>query len=340
MKRLPLNEPLLTSYPELGQLFSVIDVDNYNSTNWIYSNFFQLYVRHKHITNYVESLPLEFYANLVPSIYYYHINPEIVKSKYKDICEFIISSIDDDYYPLITLDRRLIDGPKIIHPILFYGYDVENNVFFVKDNFQTGKYTFGEFTFPQIIQSYMSMTDGTNFEYSSVIKLIKKNNEVSYPLNVNYILNEMKTYLYSYSYDVKYRCNFMDRHYYMQHPDRSVKYYNMGLYDYYRMVLNHPEEVGGIDIRSYHFFMENKILLKRKVEYYISVKIMEPDKKILDNVDILIKKAEILLFQMIKLRYKYTDKNKDKILNNLLFLESMEEKVYKALILNIEKMNQ
>ena len=57
-KILPISEPLLSAYPEVGQAFSIIDYSDSKSLDWMYSNFVQLYVHHKWRTTYVESIPI------------------------------------------------------------------------------------------------------------------------------------------------------------------------------------------------------------------------------------------------------------------------------------------
>lgn len=91
-KELFVNEPLIGSYPELGHLFSMLDLENESVWEWIYCNFIHIltlpngFTTFKDHWNYLRNCPF-----LRTFSYSVHARDNI---PYKSVRELIIQSID------------------------------------------------------------------------------------------------------------------------------------------------------------------------------------------------------------------------------------------------------
>ena len=97
MKKLIVREPLLSTYPEYGSVFSIIP-DNELSENWMYSNFVQYYVKKNNLfVSGEELLVYKDHVNFistVPTLQHYKISEHILHMFTKEsLIEALILSL-------------------------------------------------------------------------------------------------------------------------------------------------------------------------------------------------------------------------------------------------------
>lgn len=142
-KILPMTMPLVTIYPNFANELSVIS--SYPDTfEWIISNFIQVVSRpYSHsfgFQNYIKS----------PFITYQQIKKDLVMPKWDyDISAFLIDCLNREYYVFMLVDvsklpvsSRYKSGEYYSHDIFIYGYDLEQQLFYIADHFTHGKYAY------------------------------------------------------------------------------------------------------------------------------------------------------------------------------------------------------
>lgn len=304
---LPVSEPVLNAYPEVGQVFSIIDYEDEKSLQWMYSNFVQLYVHHKRRMTYVESLPLHYTAgHKVPTLYHYCFGRQMIDKKYESFCRFLMESISDGYYCSTVLDRFYLSGSANYevqhkyHNTLFYGYDADARIFFGRDN--EGKYIDREYSFDELenayIQGFNSKDPGDNAD--GAVMLVKRMGEVLYQFNVSYLINELEFYLNSYGSELCEHYNVV-HHYRAQIPRVQIKYFNMGVYDYFRAMLTDPEPVGGINVIAAYVLWEHKAFMEKRVKFLIERGYLDRKSDLLDAAICIREKAENIQNMILKI---------------------------------------
>lgn len=307
-KKLPISEPLLCAYPEVGQVFSIIDYEDPKSLEWMFSNFVQLYVHHKRRTTYVESLPLHYTAgHKIPTLFHYCISKKIMEEKYENLLGFIVESLDAGYYVSLMLDRFYLsnsDDYESIHKYhntMFYGYDTEKRIFYGQDN--QGKYIDKEYSFDDVESAYYQGYEcddcGTNAAGS--VMLAERVSNVLYEFNIKYLINELQFYLNSYGSEVC-ECYNVVHHYRAQLPRVEVHYFNLGVYDYFKEMLQDPESVGGIDIIACYVFFEHKSFMKKRVEYLMEKEFLEAETQLCEEAAELENQAQVFLNSILKIK--------------------------------------
>ena len=330
-KKLPIAEPLISAYPEVGQVFSIIDYDDPKSLKWMFSNFVQLYVHHKRRMTYVESLPLHYTAgHKVPTLFHYCISKNIIEKKYENLLDFIVESINDGYYVSMMLDRFYLSNSEDYesvhkyHNTLFYGYDMERRIFYGQDN--QGKYINKEYSFEDVefayYQGYKCEDCGNNAAGS--IMLAERVTNVLYQFNLKYLINELEFYLNSYGSEICENYN-MVHHYRAQLPRVEVRYFNLGVYDYFKEMMQNPENVGGIDVIACYVFYEHKAFMEKRVEFLKEKGYLSAETQLCEEAAVIEENAQIFLNAVLKYLEIPQDEIAKKVAALLNVLELLDE---------------
>ena len=305
-KKLPVSNPILSAYPELGQTFSIIDYDDPESLAWMFSNFVQIYVHRGRRTTYTESLPLHYTAgHKIPTLYHYCIGKKMIEKKYESLSAFLVESVDAGYYASLILDRYYLSSSfnyhrvHKYHNILIYGYNTEKKVFYGRDN--EGPYVDIVYSFKEIESAYEKGYECEDFgnNAAGAVILAERMKNVLYEFNVNYLINELEFYLRSYGSEVCAGYNPV-RHYRAQLPRVQIKYFNMGVYDYFREMLRDPESTGGVDLIACYVFYEHKCFMKKRVEYLISQEYLDETTLLREKAEEIEKHAHIFFHAVLK----------------------------------------
>ncbi|RGF38723.1 hypothetical protein DW050_11945, partial [Ruminococcus sp. AF42-10] len=189
MKKLIVREPLLSTYPEYGSVFSIIP-DNELSENWMYSNFVQYYVKKNNLfVSGEELLVYKDHVNFistVPTLQHYKISEHILHMFTKEsLIEALIDFLDNDFYIILLLDRSYIRESRnykkspFVHMTLIYGYDEDNEDFYIADNNNYGKYDFLQYKFEDVANAFKAM-NYNDFRDTQTINLIRPFNHIHY----------------------------------------------------------------------------------------------------------------------------------------------------------------
>lgn len=138
-KILPFVMPITDCYPATSEASGILFADPFIS-NWMFNNFIQIFqVEGNNAIDYYD-----FAIDNNPFLSYNEINYSFIKHNWKSLKAYIISCINDDYYVRLfnnTSKNPLYEMKKEIqHDLLIYGYNDTDQIFYVADHFNSGKF--------------------------------------------------------------------------------------------------------------------------------------------------------------------------------------------------------
>ena len=309
-KKLFVRNPKINCYTPYGILFSILPK---SMELWVYNNFIQL----------IYSQEWKIYAfaghqlliNRCPALDYYKYPDSFVISR-NILKEQIKHSIDDDMYLLVWVDRYFLpmasEYMKWHHPheLFIYGYNDIENLVYIADNLQDGKYIYTSCSFSDIDLGHFSLND--NFDFRN-IQLFKLNDKVDYPLDIEQITYSLQCFLASQKFF------YINKEHDMQ--------YGIKLFD---KLINDIEN-GNVDIRVFHLLYEHLYIMVRRVNYLLK-------KGFLYNKGINISIYEFMRNEMLNLRnfvIKCILKNEvdtGRIVERIQIIKTLEEKEFNKLL--------
>lgn len=263
---LPIDEPILKTWPEEGFLTSIIRRKD-TSYDWIINSFVQTSAYlHEEKDNEVRIsyLPAgkHHYAvnrfDFCPFISKYCINTEMVDNLY---C-FVKKMIIQNYYVSLYVDQffRLGDEEayygKMVHPLFIYGYDDYTKKIYSLDNFNNFKFDKKELDVDTLLKGYALVKKNKPFLYRIYMYMV---NDKNYVFDIKYLINQMEDYRNgedSTSYAGRYKDNKV----------YGISCY-MVLLDY--LVKVKEKDFHYIDLRSFAFIIEHKELMLKRVHYLV-----------------------------------------------------------------------
>ena len=275
LKLLNVKNPILSTFPEYGSVFSIIP-QNELSENWMYSNFVQYYVKRNNL--FLSGEELLIYRNHVnflshvPTLQHYKVCEDIlIKLTDKSLLDTLIHFIDEEFYIILLLDRSFISQSinykksPLVHLTLIYGYDEKKRVFYIADNNNYGKYDFMQYNFDDVINAFRAM-NYNDFRDTKTINLVRPFNHIYYSFDLKYLIKEFNFYLESYDFKNTYLKNwnpYNPLNY--GHDKEFIEYYNLGVYEYLKELLGCEDKY--IGIQPFHFIWENKKFMLRRIEF-------------------------------------------------------------------------
>ncbi|RAI89552.1 hypothetical protein DET54_11420 [Paenibacillus pabuli] len=254
MKTLRMNnEPYINTYNIYGTTCSIASHDS-RIWPWIYNNFIQI--------RYVPDWNSYFFDNhhlifdTCPLYSKYRIPRSMLQMKWNSIKEFIIESIDLNLYVYLYIDRFHLSVSKSykknrnsLHEILIYGYDSDQEIFYVADNLLEGKYIRTECTYNEIELGYMGVYSDNDF-FTSVTLLEKRDEDFTF--RVKQVKDLLQNYLTS-----------------KETSDLAFKEERIFGFEAWKSFYTNLIANQVIDRRAFHFFWEHKKVMTDRVRYLI-----------------------------------------------------------------------
>jgi len=160
---LSMQDPLISSYPNYGHIFSIIGSKTKDYIPWVYNHFVQLYVPN----NFDDGIRIDYATpsilKSIPWIETNQINRKVISSKWNDIVDFLRDYINCNYYVYALYNVGKITAYKSKefwhHDALIYGYDDDKKIFYFADNFKNGKYSLGIVSYEEIRNANKSFNE-------------------------------------------------------------------------------------------------------------------------------------------------------------------------------------
>lgn len=321
-KKLPIMEPIVNTYTSYGALFSILPKSAFS---WVMNNFIQL--------NFVyewNMATFDYHRMLMsncPSIDYYEETEEMLMQRKEGIREAIVNGINRNDYLFIYGDRYYIRAAAeygkyhVPHEIFVYGYDLNENLVYIADNFQQGKFIFTSCTFDELTDAYSKMDSDISFLHT--VRYLKVHDNEYCKLNIRQIINGLEAYVNSYeSFDI------------LGNPPKRI--YGVEVIDYIlSQVLN--ANGGEIDIRFFHLLYEHKLLMEKRVNHLIEFNYIQASDIDIDRY----KELKLTTLSLRNLVIKYNilrDKDlQDRIYNKLKMIQQIDIEMLSHLIWVLKK---
>lgn len=200
-KILPYEKAVLTTWPEDCFLFSILSNVKYGY-NWIADSNIQIVLTHDTI-NYYPSRKQHFFQNEfdnIPFINKYSIDRRLLYSFENDFGKIIKKAVDEGFYISGLFNRRVLTEnivSNLNHVCYIYGYDEEENVVYMNDNFFNGINSYEKISFDRVKKAFeVALSEKVTLLGNKVVNFYRLNTDMEYQLNKDKIKKGMLDYLY------------------------------------------------------------------------------------------------------------------------------------------------
>lgn len=247
---LPIATPQVHGYTHHAHQLSIVSADD-KVLPWFYSNYIQLYSWGGQICDpLVDFFSYDGRYPRFPALNGNWLTKEFLAKARIDILEFIIDSIDSNYYVEIIVDEYYIPNKSMYkvesftHANLIYGYDKDSRIFHLIGFDKSFMFTKIEVAFEHILEGFVNspfagigLFGETGLEYSNT------------SLEVN--MDLIKMYLEDY---IESRNSFV-------HFRPADARFGLDTYQWYKEYFLKNEDM---DVRPFHIFWEHKkVMLNR-----------------------------------------------------------------------------
>lgn len=288
---LKLGDPVISTYTSYGTLTSVMHKDLWP---WIFNNFIQ--IRYAHGWGIFSFDSHQFLLSTCPGISFYNLPQEIVISKWgTSLKQVITEAIDMGYYLYIYADRYYLactdyyQKEHLMHELLVYGYDLDQNLIYIADNLDDGKFIQTVCSLDELEKGYWTMSN--EYSFWTEVRFLKPIQNINYAIHVEQIITAMENYLNSSeTYDLV----------------RDQKY-DFGMQAIQRIFTDIEQAalVGeALDSRVFHLLYEHKLLMELRLSYLMEKSIIDRDETFMELSNIL--KQDYFKLRNIVLKYNIT----------------------------------
>lgn len=344
---LPINEnPIVDGYTHHAYSQAILtNLENWKLLkvwgyeNWFYSNYIQLISKDRNSECF--SLPIDFFVGDVDHVNDYNYIP-FLSAQYSDKqgvwrvgneVDYMVQLIEAGYYVECTINEKYVPGTlsyenkDFYHQTLFYGFDLEKEIFYIFHFEADGHFRANKLTFKQFEKSFTTSHNVEDVNWIEKVKLLKiKEPEYYFPMDLELIKYSLKEYL-------EKRNTFRMIHYAITEFPK-----NFGL-DIYSDVIYYLTEYYG-DERILHLLLLHKIVMCKRIDYLYENKCLdrvsyEKLKEMAENIK---NNANVQKYRYIKC-FLTERKNLGKIERDLILMREEEKKLYEMLLECLDKHN-
>ena len=247
-----------------------------------------------------------------PFINLYTVSHSFVRNRFENILAYILDAIESGYYIFFyihqgTLSTRM--GPDV-HGIFVYGFDKKNQILYVADHYDNGKYALAELGFEEFLKAYeLTYWDEEGYylpKYENDILwenkpiYIAKSRPFKYEFSVEWFKIQLKDYLES-THSLNSAASVTEGPGYK-------RYYGISSYDlviYYMDQLACNKENVMKDHRIITIICDHKKLIAMRMEYFREKGLCMIHEEDVEKSRMLYKSSEIILYLFLK--FKLTD---------------------------------
>lgn len=352
-KVLPISDSKIYATTHQASLLAILFAYP-ESYPWVYSNYIQQFtLRDIYHSNRVGTLDffIDHYGDyevlehrICPMIRFARIPREFLNET--DIIGTLIKYIDDGNYLYCTCDVFYIScwtnhfqKHHFPHMALVYGYDTQEKVFYMGDNYFSGKYSLQKIPFSEMESSMRSYINGQILDQSEGIELLKYRSPFIKPhyegdwskevhskemlrLKIGKIINDIQGYLL--------------------YPEQSYQFQDSPLYafgiaqhavfrEYIQNIIDHNDRY--VDVKFTSSMLDHKVLMKLRVDYIHSQHTLGKYEELSENIQCLIEMVHAVQMLIIKYNIAPSDRILQKIYNNSFEIEN-KEKYFLELLLH------
>lgn len=331
-KELAVNHSPLSGYLEEAYPLTIA-LSNECSYEWIYSNYIQLLFQNPDCFSNqpVKFFKLSFINGEIwnaecPLLCYDKINRNMLLNMNVDVIQFICEAINQNYYVKINLDeyylpyRKVYHKTHFVHESLFYGFDDELKELYGLSYVTDEKgYHFKEFT--------VNMEDVRNaYQIESVlgvqqekIVMISCNRERFYEFDLDVVKKGIYEYINSVPTDIRYSE--------VNNPAINVSF-GLSIYEKLYEYLQQDRQKTVIPL---HIIHEHKQLMLDRIMYMIDNQYIDYNQELIEQYKVIIDKTYMCKMLFLKYIYTKSDSINKKLLDCLIEIRDMDEKLMNSL---------
>ena len=298
-KKLPVTEPLITSWQWHATLFSILSGDE-NAKKWIFSNYIQLrcYNIEEIFTGddmlFADIMPGSSSLKECPYLITSLLTADQIKSYCGDIVDFIIKTIDLGGYVYGVFDEAKILSDvevdyKFPHELFIYGYDIDGEGFYCGDFTFKDKYGHNKLTFEEVRKGYDVITASEDHMFKDDYKgrrglyvIFKNTDTCYYDVDTTLIRDTLREYLNSQDTKDHFRMmrnRFSDTTFGVEVYDRALERIEK------QMAKDEPD----FDIRALHIMYDHKVLMLERIKYLMANGYLNYDEDLIKSYEEVVK---------------------------------------------------
>ena len=295
---LPVKYPAITSWQWHATLFSIIGNDD-NAKKWIYSNYIQL--RCYNIAEYTtgdeillcDMMPGSSALKECPYLIFSLITKPQIDGYCGNVIDFIIKTIDIGGYVYGAFDeaRILCDiavDYKFPHELFIYGYNMEEEIFYVGDFTFKDKYSYSTVSFEALKRGFEALSAGEDHVFKDDYKgtrglyVIQKNVDAKY-YDLDTVLIKRTLMEYLESQDTKDHFRMM----------RNRFHDTVFGIEVYEALINRVDkqlskEEPDFDIRALHIAYDHKVLMLERLKYLMANEVIPYQPELLEQYEVVV----------------------------------------------------
>lgn len=323
-KLLLLPEPLVTAWPENNFLSSIVQTKN-TGYCWLMNTHIQTYgsVYINEIYG-INEIRVTFYPfaniranvyDLCPFIRKYVIPRKEVTANYEVFTDFLIKVIDDGYYVFAIINQFFRNDARnnFDHPCYFYGYDMQRKIIYCADNFEYGKYQTKEVSFIDINTAFENYKI-TNWEAGVILyEMI----DYSFKDCPTFIRDQIKDYLHPENHMCYLNRFYCPEKVYDHGSEKGEIFMGIECYQLLEQLITdyiNAESLNYVDIRSFAFLCDHKIMMRHRDDYLSEKKIITYNAENSQLCNKLLEDCKLLLNLMLKVKVSHRKKYLEKAL--------------------------
>lgn len=295
---LPVKYPAITSWQWHATLFSILG-DDENAKKWIYSNYIQM--RCYNVPEYTtgeeillcDMMPGSSSLKECPYLIFSLITKPQIESYCGDVIDFMVKTIDLGGYVYGVFDEAKIlcdigVDYKFPHELFIYGYNMEEEVFYVGDFTFKDKYSYSTVTFESVKKGFDVLSAGEDHVFKHDYKgtrglyVIQKNTDNKY-YDIDPVLIKRTLVEYLEAKDTK-------DHFRMIRNRFDDTIFGVKVYDALlaRVDKQLHEDEPDFDIRALHIAYDHKVLMLERLKYLMANEVIPFDQAMLDEYAVVV----------------------------------------------------
>ncbi|WP_019915024.1 hypothetical protein [Paenibacillus sp. HW567] len=184
--------PLLSTYNCYASLCSIVPINEENKP-WFYSNFTQICYDYNYNWYFFENHNI---LDTCPWLENYKLRREMISKRFTSIRNFLVDAINDDFYcylivNLFHIPSQYYNKSDFPHEILIYGFDLENEEFYIANNFSEGRYVLSKCSFEQMERAFNTVS----VDWIEICMYRVKSLDYKVDFNKRYFVNSLRSYL-------------------------------------------------------------------------------------------------------------------------------------------------
>ncbi|WDQ32380.1 hypothetical protein PTQ21_29050 [Paenibacillus marchantiae] len=260
-KELPIKYPMITSLPAFANMTAILCTHEDVFFPWLCHNHVQL------VAWETPEVYIQFYTPVFREHYrlfvLHHYHKNVLVKWCDNITQFIIDAIDEENYVYLSIDQYYIaayDNFRRVHTphdMLIYGYNKENQMFYVADFFNS-KYSFSKASFNSVNGAFLSPhSEGEWFKGVQLLQFNERKNEFKFDLA--YLIKQLHEYLHEKKSSNDYKL--------IEEPGKDTDAWGIGVYRFLRKHITENALFEFSLIRSLHLLFDHKEVMLRSLVF-------------------------------------------------------------------------